>query len=135
MSEETKEAPEQQTPNLASLLSNFANAPDQTTIENWKQVHGEVLCSGLSEVELYIWRPLTRAEFSNLQAEAMQAAQQESNLVHEEKIVSMCILWSSEPGQKALANKAGTVTTLHEQIMQNSNFVDPRMASVLVVKL
>ncbi len=136
MTEETsQEVQEEQGPNLASLLKNFANAPDETPIENWKQVHGEVLCSGMSETELYIWRPLTRSEFASMQAAAMQAEQQATNLEHEEKVVNQCVLWATEPGQKALQSKAGTLTTLHEQIMQNSNFVDPRMASALVIKL
>lgn len=135
MSEEKQEEVQEETPNLASLLKNFANAPDETQIESWKQAHGEVLCSGMSETELYIWRPLTRMEFADLQAKALANQEQVSNLVHEEQIVNQCVLWCTEPGGKALTNKAGTLTTLHEQIMQNSNFVDPRMAAALVVKL
>ncbi len=136
LTEENKEQKqEEKKPDLRGLLATFDNAPDDSTIEQWKQQHGEVFCSGLSKDELFIFRPLTRGEFSQLQALIMNSEQQVSNLESEQHVVEACLLWSSPAGQSSFQNKAGTLSTLHEQVMQNSNFVDPRMASALVMKL
>ena len=113
----------------------FPGAPDKDQVEQWKQAHGEVLVSGFSETELYVFRPLTRAEFVNLQALIAGSQEQVSNFEIEEKICDACTLWASPTGVESLQNKAGSLSTLHEQIMQASNFVDPRFASSFVVRL
>ena len=119
---------------LGGYLSDFPGAPTKEEIEQFKQQHGEVLCSGFSDTELFIWRPITRVEFIRLQAElAKQEGATQFDL--EESTVRCCLLWASAEGQIALDNKAGSLPTLHEQIMQNSNFMNPAMASALVIKL
>jgi hypothetical protein len=133
--EEKAEETQEEGANLVDLLANFADAPSKETIEGWKQEHGEVLCSGFSETELLVWRPLTRVEFVQIQTLAANAETQVSNFELEKMVVEMCTLWASPPALMALEKKAGSLTTVNEQIMQNSNFVDPRMASALVIKL
>ena len=120
---------------LAVLLAAFPKSPSETNIEVWKQNHGEVYCSGFSEEELVVWRPINRKEFVALQESVQSSDQAVSNFDLEEQVVSKCILWSSPKGQQALEHKAGSLTTLNEQIMQNSNFINPQMAAALVVKL
>lgn len=122
-------------PNLADLLKKFEDGPNEAKIEEWKQQHGEVLCSGFSESEIIVWRPLTRREFVTLQTTVAQAETQMTNFDLEDQVVETCVLWASPTAKGALQQKAGSMTTLNEQIMQNSNFIDPRMASALVVKL
>ncbi|MHA2063332.1 MAG: hypothetical protein ACXABY_03005 [Candidatus Thorarchaeota archaeon] len=128
--EETR--PEEQ---VADALKEFAGAPDPTQIEQWKQQYGEVFCSGFSPTELVVWRPIARKEFSDLQAEFAKAQTPVTQMDIEEKVVGLCSLWLSEPASQALARKAGSFTTLHEQILSNSNFMDPGVASALVIKL
>lgn len=128
------EEKEEEQKGLAELLSEFPDAPEEEQIEGWKTSHGEVFCSGFSAIELYIFRPLNRREFVQQQLELAQA-QATDQFTSEEETVNKCLLWKSGPGAKALENKAGSLSTLHEQIMQNSNFVNPAMASALVVKL
>lgn len=119
---------------LSGYLSDFPGAPSKEEVEQLKQQYGEVLCSGFSDTELFIWRPITRAEFISLQAElTKQEGATQFDL--EENTVKLCLLWSSLEGSAALENKAGSLPTLHEQIMQNSNFMNPAMASALVIKL
>ena len=120
---------------LAILLSEFPQSPSESNIERWKQNHGEVYCSGFSEEELVVWRPINRKEFVDLQETVQSSSEAVSNFDLEEQVVSKCILWSSPKGEQALEHKAGSLTTLNEQIMQNSNFINPQMASALVVKL
>lgn len=119
---------------LGDYLKDIPGAPTTEQIDEWKKKFGEVFCSGFSELELFIWRPISRAEFISLQVAASQA-QNSGQFVLEEQLVETCVLWASESGQKALTLKAGSLPTLQEQIMQNSNFVSPSVASALVVKL
>lgn len=111
---------------LRELLSEFPNSPDETVIENWKVEHGDVFCSALSEEELFVFRAVTRREHRDIQATA------EDDSDYELKVVSTCLLWSSVAD---LEKKGGTLPTLLEQIMQNSNFMPPQLAGQLVVKL
>ena len=113
----------------------LAGAPSAVQIEEWKTQFGEVLVAGNSEVELFVFRPLSRIEFINLQTYLSQAKEPVTPLEVEEKICNTCVLWASELALRSLESKAGTLTTLHEQIMQASNFVDPRYAGSFVVRL
>ena len=123
-------------PDLAQLLSVFPGSPSKERIEGWKQEHGEIFCSGFSETELFIWRPLARKEYVELQKALRQSQgtpQAMSELEYEDAVVTKCTLWSSTPS--VLDKKGGSVSTLSEQIMLNSNFVPPAVASAYVIKL
>lgn len=133
--EEKKESSEK---TLGEALQAFPDSPNDADIEKWKQEFGEVLCSTMSETELYIFRPITRQEFVNLQLHITKAQQQGNVITNydvEQKVVETCVLWASPPGVESLERKAGTLTALNEQIMQQSNFVNPAFASQYVVKL
>lgn len=126
---------------LMSALAKFTNAPSQEMITQWKAEH-DVMASGLDEDELYIWRPITRLEYKNLRQQALLQSQQASkqgdatfdpDAAFAEAIVDNCVLWASKPN--ALKKKAGSYEVLHEQIMLNSNFLNPTMAAQLVIKL
>ena len=138
--EETKEE-EQQEPKektLGEVLQTLDGAPGDDQIEQWKQQYGEVLCSMFSETEIFIFRPINREEWVNLQmhiSNAQAKGEQISTFDVEEKIVQACTLWYSKKGMEGLLNKAGGMTTLHEQILQNSNFVNAALAGQFVVKL
>lgn len=129
---EQENATEQQpaaTPDLASLLAQIPGAPDAAALEKWKQVHGEIFCSGFSDDEIFIWKPVNRREYLEIQ-KAVQANQEAD---FSELVVRKCILWSSS--ERALELKAGSIPTLSEQIMQNSNFMPVQLAANLVIKL
>lgn len=129
---------EQKEPDIASFLSKFPGSPNTDQIEAWKQKFGEILCSAFTEEEIFIWRPLSRQEYLAIQNEAMQARQEGIQVEEAEmelRVVSTCILWSSEPGTKSLDTKGGSISTLNEQIMLNSNFMPPAMAASMVIKL
>lgn len=129
---------EEKEKSLGEVLKAFPDAPDDGQIEKWKQEYGEVICSMFSEVEIFIFRPIKRAEFVNLQMHIAQA-QQEGNAINnydvEQKIVESCVIWMSPLGLNSLENKAGSMSTLHEQVLQASNFVNPAYASQFVIKL
>ena|SRR5688500_13835287 len=129
MSEEAKEQ------TLADALAVFPGAPNKDQLDKWKAEHGDIYCSGLSATELFIFRPIKRQEFIEQQLTMAQATEPVTQFDAEERTVSKCVLWASEPGLAALKIKAGTYGTLNEQILQNSNFVTPAVASALVIKL
>lgn len=119
---------------LASQLAAFPGAPSDEQIEEWKQKLGEIFCSGFSDTEIFIWRPVTRKEFIALQTGLAQV-ENATQWDLEEKMAELCVLWATPAGFESFEKKAGSLSTLHEQIMQNSNFVNPAMASALVIKL
>jgi len=116
---------------LRSLLSEFDNAPNATDIEGLKAKHGDIFLSALNDDEVFLFRALTRKEHR-----AANAASAEGKLqgeAFEEEIVNTCLLWKSSA--ESLEKKAGTIPSLFEQIMQNSNFLAPQLLSNLVTKL
>jgi hypothetical protein len=126
MSEETKQAP-----NLVDMLKEFPGAPDSEKIDSWKQKHGEVFCSAFSDTEVFIWRSLTRKEYVDIQKTPRE--QPLSELEVQDLVVNLCLLWSSN--EKILELKGGSISTLSEQIMMNSNFLAPQVAASFVIRL
>ena len=133
---EPQEVVEEETkPTIADLLFKIENAPDEATLEQWKQKYGEVFCSGFSETEMFVFRPLGRQEWVQLQSVLQNNKGGFTEQEVESQVVTQCVLWSSNEGMKSLEQKAGSLTTLHEQVMQSSNFVNPVIAAQLVMKL
>ena len=135
MEPEKKDVQEEQVqvePTVDKYLEGIPGSPSKEQVELWKQQHGEVFCSGFSETEVFIWRPVSRVEFITLQTKMDQEATQYD---FEDKVVETCVLWTSTSGESSLTIKAGSLSTLYEQVMQKSNFMNPAMASTLVVKL
>lgn len=131
MSEVSQEQPqttEAKQKQLVDYLKDFASAPTHEQIEQWKVSHGEVFVSGFSETEIYVWRALKRPEWLELQTLQLDQA------MAEEWICNKCLLWKSVSVAFA-QSKAGTVSTLHEMILQQSNFMAPNVAMMLVAKL
>jgi hypothetical protein len=126
-------------PNLRNLLFSLPGAPTPEKVEEWKTEFGEVYVSGFSETEIFIFRPIFRGEYKTLQIEARKPqgegpdAKTMSTHEYEEETCKVAVLWPTL--QNVNKMKAGVITSLYEQIMQNSNFVPPQMAAVLVMKL
>lgn len=127
--------PEQQmAANLQGLLANFPGAPDKSAIDAWKAQYNDVFVSGFSDNEIYIWRSITRPEYVRIQKRAQEPGSPVDQYQLEESVCEVCVLWKSTKEAWA-EGKAGTPNALSEQIMQNSNFLNPQAASMLVVKL
>ncbi len=120
--------------NLQQLLSTFDGAPDQAQINAWKKQYKEVFVSGFSDSEVYLWRTITRPEYVQVQKKIQEPNSPIDQYKLEEMVCETCVLWKSTEESWA-EGKAGTPNALSEQIMQNSNFLSPQAASMLVVKL
>jgi len=122
-------------PNLPSLLAKFEGAPGSQQIELWKQEFGEVFVSGFSETELFVFRPLSWQEHKNINKQLSvqeEGEEPKTEFDLQELVVDTCLLWTSVPN---FANKGGTIPTLFEQTMSNSNFLPPQLALSFVAKL
>jgi hypothetical protein len=134
--DEVKEVKEEsKTPDMKEVLKGRPNAPDQEQIDKWKNAFGDVFVSGFSEDELYIWRTLNRMEFKKLQTMLADPKLNIDEFRYQELICEYCVLWPSVDAHYWSTGKAGTPGTITEQIMQNSNFMPPSTASMLVAKL
>jgi len=133
-SEEGTEKKEDTGPSLVSVLQKYPSAPSQEQIEQWKVTFGEMYVSGFSETELYIWRTLRRKDWIELQALAANPEAKVDDFKFQEMLCDRCLLWKSVEGSW-MEGKAGTPVTLHEQILQNSNFMSSQAASMLVARL
>ncbi len=130
--EKEKEAEEKRRKKLKDALSNFTGAPTVEQIEAWKAKYDQVFTTGFSATELFIFRSMQRQEYVELQT-AMQSQKFETVYQYEEAYVRTCMLWASD--SQWATRKAGTISTLFEQIQQQSNFVPASMASMLVIEL
>lgn len=68
-----------------------------------------------------------------MRAQPEEGKEPMTDLDFEDAVVGQCVLWGAD--MNILKNKGGSVSTLSEQIMTNSNFMAPAMASVFVMKL
>lgn len=115
---------------LKELLADYDGAPGATQIDGWKAAHGDIFLSALNDDELFIFRALNRKEHRSLNAAIAEGKLAPESM--EEEVVRLCLLWKSV---KDLDSKAGTLPSLFEQVMQNSNFLAPQLLSNLVTKL
>lgn len=130
MTDQLKEEEKKDKPSLPNLLARFPNAPDQEKIDLLKAQHGDIYLSALSEDEIFIFRALNRAEWRSLQMKLQEGIL--DGFTQEEEIVKTALLWKSV---ESLDKKAGTIPTLAEQVVQNSNFMPPAAAAQLVGRL
>lgn len=120
-----------QPPTFASMLASLEKAPSPAQIETWKTEFGEVFIAAFSEKDLCVFRPVSRHEWKDLQT--ILQTKQMDQLGYEELLVSKCLLYPEASAY--LLQKAGTVSTLAEQIMQASNFIPTNVAVTLVQRL
>jgi len=117
---------------LTAHLDKLPDVPSTEQRELWKTEYGEIFASGFSPTEMYIFRPLSRPEYVKIQTMSQNPEVEMDQFKLEETICNTCVLY---PAILDLNKKAGTAPSLSEQIMQNSNFLSPQAASVLVIKL
>lgn len=132
MSEQTEVLNEEPKKELTDFLGDLPGAPTKEQIEKWKAIYGEVFGTGFSETEIYLFRPLRRSEHRELQLLLNDPEKQIDQLKYEEMVCDKCVLYPEKNDWEACA---GAASTLSEQIFQNSRFLSPQAASMIVVKL
>ena len=117
------------------VLLKRLGGPGPTEIDAWKAQYGEAFVSAFSSTEVYVWRPLKRHEYRNLQLDLANPEKKMDNFDYEEAICVTCSLWPKLTAGFFANAKGGTPTSLAEQVMQNSNFFSPQQAASFVMKL
>jgi hypothetical protein len=112
---------------ITESINGFPNAPTAEQIAAWKTEFKSIFASGVSDDEVFIFRPIKRAEFNDAKASAANEDE------YMKVVVAKVVLWMSSP--ESLEEKAGTLEVIIEQIMTNSNFLAPEVAKRLVIKL
>jgi hypothetical protein len=123
-------------PNLAKLLVSFEGAPSAAQLETWKQQHGELFVSGFSETELFVFRPLSWKEHKHvnktLATPVEEGEEPRTEFDLQEMVVDLCLLWTSVPSYQT---KGGTIPSIFEMIMLNSNFTSPQTMAAFTMRL
>jgi len=128
---------------VKQILASFPNSPSEDQIAQMKTEHGDIFASAVDEDEIYLFRPLSRREYlgfkheqQDIERHAQQTGQmptEDMGALFEERVAKACILWASKPN--AIESKGGTISLIFEQVMLNSNFMNPAAAAQLVIKL
>ena len=93
----------------------FEGGPKISQINKWKEEYGEVFATSI-DLEMFIWRPLTRKDYKELITNGG------SLYDREERYCSKCVLWPENYDFKDEHIKAGLPTSLAEQILLKSGF-------------
>lgn len=101
------------------------NSPSLSTLETWKDYHGEVYVSTVIDPnKYYIFRTLKRFEYKKLRA---QGTLTDSSAAYE-IIVEQCLLYPQPTQEFRLKSNAGLIETLGKQINYQSGFVSDQEA-------
>jgi hypothetical protein len=106
--------------------------PAPTEIDALKAKHGDVFVTAFTTEEVFIFRSVKRGEYRQLQLDMANPELKLDQYDFEDRLCQLCVLW---PKNSSALQKAGTATSLSEQIMQNSNFLNPQQAAAIVMKL
>lgn len=103
----------------------FDGGPTYDQVEEWKsRFDGEIYMSEFSGV-VYIWRPIRRKEYRDMQRTEHGSAQ-DFEYYLEEAICNTCVLWPEDySSHKMTFGKAGIPTMLSQLIMERSGFLRP----------
>lgn len=121
---------------IYQLLAETKGAPTKEVINQWKVMYnGDVYAAVLGRGEIFVFRPIYRLEWKQIQTQIGQMKQADEAAINE-MICKKCCLYPNLNDQATFATlKAGTITTLFEQISWFSNFMDTSMAIQMVVEL
>jgi len=98
----------------------FPGGPTYNDVEKWKSQYGdEVFLTEIDENNIFVWRPIKRKEYKDI-----QKIQNADAFYKEERICDKVVLYPKNYGHMHMANgKAGIPTLLSELIMEKSGFV------------
>lgn len=108
-------------------LEIWEGGPTVAQVNEWKEGHGDVYVTALTETKFVAWRTLTRMEFKALNMQMEQAvssgnkSQAQANLDNEDAITELCVLFPkynrNDPNEMA-----GVATSVANLVMEASAF-------------
>lgn len=105
----------------------WEGGPTFGDINAWKDQHGDVFVTSITDEKHLVWRTLTRFEYRRLikaieQAITAGTSQAQANLDNEESIAELCILFPPYSRQTSIGEMAGIASTISQQVMDASAF-------------
>lgn len=145
ITKDTPQAPEQDAPvapeqqeeqkpidplaRIVEALEGVEGAPDAFQLEQWKNIHGQVHVSSiLADENLYIWRTLKRHDYKSI----IKSGAGKDETLFQDAVVNKCLLFPQASREWFAFQNAGTIPSLHKQIMFKSGFVSEEMALSLI---
>lgn len=125
---------------IVEALAKIPGAPDEKVIGRWKLEHGQdgVHVTVFSEREIYIYRHLTRSQWTKVQEMINKMQTVKSNVSEDElkeKVVRHCILWPKLEMEWTYSSRAGVLDALYQAIMLQSYFLSPQQVAQLSSEL
>lgn len=135
--EEAKEEQEEEEKRLTSYdILALLGGPSKEEIEAYKAQNAtELHILPLSEKEVYIYRPIKRAEWIQLQNMFAQAGNKIDSNKQEEYLVNKCLVWPKQQLGWEQMSKGGLISSLANAIMYSSYFLPTNLITAIVDKL
>jgi hypothetical protein len=108
--------------------------PSKQDVEDYKARQGNLYALPINENEVYLYRPLKRNEWNQLQTMFAKAANLSED-ARQEKIVLTCLVWPRLSEEDLQNDDAGVLPSLYEAIMYSSKFMPTQMIINLVSRL
>lgn len=131
-SESEPEKPKEIKDEVLIAFANLPNGPGPDQVDLWKANFGDVRVIAFETDEIYVYRTLRRLEWKKLLVDIKEGP---SSDAFQEQVVKKCVLWPALDVAWSATSKAGTIPTLCDVVLENSNFLNPQVALSLVRKL
>jgi hypothetical protein len=129
---------EEKAQNAKTLIDYIVEEEDVTAedIERWKEAFGKVYATRFDEGENFIYRYLAYPEYKKIRSDLEKINNpQKAATLFDEMIVEKCLLYPKYTPELKATLKAGTISTLAEQIRVASNFLPDAVMYELINKL
>lgn len=118
------------------ILQSIKDAPTKESVEKLKAEKGlDVRIAIADEDRVYLLTPILRqrwTQLNNMVKNMKDDSERQEKLM--ELVVNNCVLWP-KPDSPLFGARAGTYSTLYEQILHISDFMPPQVAIQMVYKL
>jgi len=96
----------------------FENGPTNAMVSRWKKLHKNVYMTKFDEASIFLWRPLTRAEWRRISAN-----QSTDQLYKEEQICETTVIWPKwDSITQRTQGLAGVPSAIADQVISKSGF-------------
>lgn len=111
-----------------------SSKPSISLIQQWKANYPAVYFSTIIGDDLYIWRPIMRQEYKQMMIQYMESDSMNQFML-EEQYVKKCLLYPKLELGTLATKEAGVISTLSDQILYKSGFMNKELAYTLIKKL
>ena len=106
---------------------------DDATREAWKNQFGSIYTFAPNEEDLYVWRPIYKAEWDSIQRNFRGQENAEDKV--RETVVKRCVIYPQLGPQALKKSRAGLMQVLSDIIMEGSYFFNIDRALNMVTEL